>query len=75
VASAEHEFSIRIFIALENWDEEEPVPIDHPDLPDDIRELFAPWYLQGACLHRALTNTGVEWWILDADGELVDAYW
>lgn len=72
---ADHEFEVRIFVALEDWDEEEPVPIDHPDLPADVHALFAPWHEQGASLHRARTATGIEWWILDADGKLVDAYW
>ncbi len=57
------------------WPEEEPIPLDHPLVPQSIavavREIFQP----GDVLHRVPTDDGVEWWLFDANGEFVESFW
>lgn len=57
------------------WPEEIPIALDNPLVPDaiaaSVRELFQP----GDRLHRVRTADGVEWWLFDGEGELVEAFW
>jgi hypothetical protein len=59
----------------ELWREDEPIPLDHPLVPPPIalavRQIFQP----GDALHRVPTNKGLEWWLLDSNGELIEAFW
>lgn len=57
------------------WDDETPIPLEHPLVPDAIREHAARLWTPGCHLHRTQTSTGIEWWLLDAEGELVDGFW
>lgn len=57
------------------WIDEIPIPPDHPLVPDPIRGAVEPWCAAGCHLHRTQTRTGIEWWLLDSDGELVNAFW
>jgi hypothetical protein len=58
-----------------SWPEEVPIPWDHPLVPGPIslavRELGQP----GDLLHRVPTKSGVEWWLFDFQGELIEALW
>jgi hypothetical protein len=57
------------------WMDETPIPPDHPLVPDEIRDAVMPYCNAGCTLHRTQTRTGIEWWLIDTDGELVDAFW
>lgn len=55
------------------WNDEIPIPPDHSLVPATIRGAAAPWLAKGCMLHRAQqTDDGVEWWLIDLDGELVE---
>ncbi|MGN6788156.1 MAG: hypothetical protein ACTHJP_01320 [Rhodanobacteraceae bacterium] len=47
------------------WDDETPIPPDHPLVPKPIRENATCWLDNGCALHRVQTRDGIEWWLLD----------
>jgi len=51
------------------------VLLDHPELPAAVLERVKPIYQPGDTLHRVITDNGVEWWLLNAGGELIEAFW
>ncbi len=55
------------------------VSLDAPDLPASIRAAAAPRMAPGFTLWRcprsARGKPVVEWWLFDAEGELVEAFW
>ncbi|HET7662101.1 MAG TPA: hypothetical protein VFK31_00545 [Rhodanobacteraceae bacterium] len=59
----------------ETWPEDMPISLDHslvpPAIAAAVREMFQP----GDVLHRVSTDKGVEWWLFDAEGELVETFW
>ncbi len=57
------------------WEDEIPIPPCHPLVPDEIREASEPYCAAGCTLHRTQTRTGIEWWLIDPHGELVNAFW
>lgn len=57
------------------WDDDTPIPPDHPLVPEPIRAGAARRLDQGCLLHRVQTRHRIEWWILDPDGELIDILW
>ncbi|HIJ23745.1 MAG: hypothetical protein HON68_11020 [Gammaproteobacteria bacterium] len=59
----------------EPWPEEQPIPLDHPLVPEEIRVAVMEYLSLGDQLHRVPTDSGVEWWLLDDEGELIDAFW
>jgi len=61
--------------ALAGWDEEVPVPLDHPALPEGIRRAVLAMWRPTDNLHRVPCTMGVEWWLIDEDGELVEGFW
>lgn len=60
---------------MDDWPEEVPIPVDHTLVPEAIRQ--AVWEIRqlGDNLHRVVTDDGVEWWLLDAEGELIEVFW
>ncbi|WP_286293360.1 hypothetical protein [Methylomarinovum tepidoasis] len=60
---------------LGSWPEEKPVPLDHPELPGPVREAVQALWQPGDSLHRVPCRRVVEWWLLDVDGNLVEAFW
>jgi len=52
-----------------------PVLSDYPELPAAILEQVKPIYQPGDTLNRMITDEGEEWWLIDADGELIEAFW
>lgn len=57
------------------WDEDTPIPPDHPLVPEPVREAAAPYIEAGCVMHRVQTCTGIEWWLFDQGGDLVEAIW
>ena len=58
-----------------DWDEETPIPLSHPLVPQAIRDASAARSLEECALHRVSDGETIEWWVFDADGELVEAFW
>lgn len=58
-----------------------PVALDDPEIPPSIRAMVQAAAEPGSTLWRCVRKGGasgplvLEWWLLDAEGELVDAYW
>jgi len=48
---------------------------DDPRIPEPIRQSVGQVAQMGDMLFFAATPEGGEWWLLDADGELVEAFW
>lgn len=59
----------------EQWPEEQPIPLDHPLVPEEIRVAAEERIEGGEQLHRVPTDDGVEWWLLDDEGELAEVFW
>mgnify|MGYP006909084227 CR=1 FL=1 len=59
----------------EPWPEEVPIPLDHPLVPEPIFVAISEMYELGDTLHRVPTATGVEWWLFNAEGELIEGFW
>ncbi len=60
--------------------EDRLVSLDDPDLPASIREAAAPRMAPGFTLWRCPRSDSrgrpvVEWWLFDAEGGLIAAYW
>lgn len=52
-----------------------PLPIDHPSIPEPIRVAAKPYWTEGDSLIEVPTDQGIEWWLLDREGELIEAFW
>ncbi len=63
------------FCPLKEWPEDMTVPLDHPDLPEGIRQAVLAIWHPGDLLHQTSTDQGIEWWLLDESGELIEAFW
>jgi len=59
----------------DNWDEETPIPPWHPLVPQAIRDAIATRSLEDCTLHRVSGGDVIEWWLFDADDELIEAFW
>ncbi len=44
-------------------------------LPAQVRALAQSFGTQAACVHRMQTNRGIEWWVLNHQGDLLEALW
>lgn len=55
--------------------EEVPMSLDHPLVPPAIAAVVREMFQPGDVLHRVPTDKGLEWWLFDAEGELVEAFW
>lgn len=62
------------------------VDLDAPNLPAKIRNRLAPIWQEGWSLWQVPTTvrrglifkrdeTSVEWWLLDENGDMLDAFW
>lgn len=60
---------------MDEWPEDSPIPLDHPLVPEPIRQAMLGLWQPGDSLHRVETDTVLEWWLLDAEGELIEAFW
>ncbi len=49
------------FCPLEEWLEDSPVPLQHPELPEGIRQAVLEIWQPGDLLYQILTDQGVEW--------------
>lgn len=49
--------------------------LDDVRIPVPIRTKVQEMATPGCTLYFADTDEGGEWWLLDADGELVEAFW
>lgn len=62
----------------DDWPEDKPIPLDHPLAPELIRKSVIEMMEPGAKLYRAPvdgTPEGYEYWLIDADGELIESFW
>ena len=57
------------------WPEDKPVPLDSPLIPPSILQAVNGVLQPGDALFRVPGATAVEWWLIDADGNLVDSFW
>lgn len=57
------------------WDDDVPISPDHPLVPEAIRQAVEADRAVGDSLHRVQTEDGIEWWLFDLEGELIEAYW
>lgn len=62
-------------VTTSDWLEETPMPLDHPDIPKLILEAVQQYWQPGFALYRIPTKQGLEWWLFDGDGELLEAFW
>ncbi|MBI5462088.1 MAG: hypothetical protein HY941_07895 [Gammaproteobacteria bacterium] len=60
---------------MDEWPEDMPIPLDHPLVPEPIRRAVLDLWKPGDNLHRVETDTVLEWWLLDAEGTLIEAFW
>jgi len=60
---------------LAEWPEDEPVPLNHPELQPAILEAARSIYESFDTLHRIVTDNGIEWWLFNADSELIETFW
>ncbi|MDT8407843.1 MAG: hypothetical protein RQ715_11400 [Methylococcales bacterium] len=58
-----------------DWPEQRPIPLQHLGVPDAIRQAVAQFAAVAFHLHRIITDQGVEGWLLDDDGQLLEAFW
>ena len=60
-------------------DDDEPVPIDpstQPDgIPDEIWDAVLMQFEPGDKIAHVATKQGSEWWLFDAEDELIEAFW
>jgi hypothetical protein len=56
------------------WSSQQPIPIDHPQVPNAIRNALSRT-AETNRLYRVVTPSIVEWWLLDNDGELLNIFW
>lgn len=57
------------------WPDERPISLMHPLVPEQIRLAIVGSDASTANLHRVQTAAGIEWWLLDDDGNLLDSFW
>lgn len=60
---------------VEPWPEDQPIPLNHSLVPDEIRNAVLELLSEGDELHRVPTDDRIEWWLLDDEGELTEAFW
>ena len=60
---------------LKEWPEDTPVPLEHLELPEDIQQAVLTIWQSGDRLHRVITDEGIEWWLLNESGELIESFW
>ena len=53
------------------WDDDTPIPPDHPLVPEQVREEAAIWRDDGGLLYRVQTRSGIEWQLRDAEDRLM----
>lgn len=56
-------------------DADVPIALDDPRLPAEILAAVRRKTSQPGPLLRVPTKSGIEWWLLDTDGELLEAFW
>jgi hypothetical protein len=56
------------------WSSQQPIPIDHPLVPNEVREALGIT-ANTSRLYRVVSASIVEWWLLDLDGELLNIFW
>jgi len=56
------------------WDGQQ-FALDDPRIPLSIRQQLASIAGPGDALYFAETAQGGEWWLLDDEGELIEAFW
>lgn len=61
--------------ALAEWDEDEPIPLDHGLVPAPIRTAVEAQWVPGSALHRLPTSSAIEWWLFGPDGTLIEVFW
>jgi len=59
----------------DSWPDEQPIPLTHPLVPKDIRRAVEAFSAPFAHLHRVQTDDGIEWWLMDDDGNLLESFW
>ena len=58
----------------DSWPDEHPIPLTHPLVPEDIRRAVEAFSAPFAHLHRVQTDDGIEWWLMDDDGNLLESF-
>jgi hypothetical protein len=56
------------------WDWEQ-FPLDDPRIPEGILERIRAMAGPGWAVCFTDTPQGGEWWLIDRDGELIEAFW
>ncbi len=52
-----------------------PVSLLDPSLPSCIREALIEVMANDDVIFRVETDKGIEWWLMDKDGELIESFW
>ena len=52
-----------------------PIALHDARLPAQVLALAQSFGTQAACVHRVQTDRGIEWWLMDHDGDLLEALW
>ncbi|MGR8933902.1 MAG: hypothetical protein ACU837_05865 [Gammaproteobacteria bacterium] len=55
--------------------EEKEIFIGDPDLPPEIRSAILEMAPDDYRIFQVPTDQGVEWWLWDEDGELIEGFW
>jgi hypothetical protein len=52
-----------------------PIALHDPRLPVQVLALAQSFGSQATCVHRMQTAKGIEWWVLNHEGDLLEALW
>lgn len=55
--------------------DDEFMELDNLEIPESIRIEAASHYETAHCFYKVFTDAGVEWWLFDDSGELLEGFW
>jgi hypothetical protein len=55
--------------------DEREIALDNPALPQEICATILAIAQNGNRIFQVPTGEGVEWWLLDENGEFIEAFW
>ena len=53
----------------------EPISVNDSMIPPSIRDALFEIMEEEYLLYKVETDAGVEWWLMDGYGELIEAFW
>ena len=59
---------------IEN-EEIQTILVSDPSVPPSIKKIVQELQEPGDELYKVETDIGIEWWLIDSDGELIESLW